>query len=166
MPRTAPQRKAKPKHQRGAGPVAKVQPSPLILDCDPAPLPERTASFGDELEAAVGISAPRARRLRIRAGTTAELLSDLGAAKTAVGHFDLIVVIGHSNERKLALTRDGHVTWSAVARWLAPFCPKKIILVACEAGRWVPGAALFEGIPSLRDVYGSPVLVNDLHPPA
>jgi hypothetical protein len=74
----------------------------------------------------------------------------------------MVAIVAHSNVSGVALTADGAVSWEVLSRWLLPFSPEVVILIACEAGRWVAAQALFEGIPTLKEVYGSPVLINDL----
>jgi hypothetical protein len=58
----------------------------------------------------------------------------------------------------LALAEDRYAAWPAVARWLKPFSPRFVVLAGCEAGRWLPSKALFDGVGSLKETYGTPVL--------
>ena len=140
----------------------KAAPSLLILECDPEKLPAEPTSFGEDLESVVKGFVPRGRPVRILAKTQSQLLADLGRLKTEVGHFQMVAIVAHSNASGVGLTADSAVSWEVLSSWLLPFAPKVVILVACEAGRWVAARALFEGIPTLKEVYGSPVLINDL----
>ncbi|MBI3825604.1 MAG: hypothetical protein HY294_06395 [Candidatus Rokubacteria bacterium] len=99
--------------------------------------------------------------MRILAKTRPQLLADLGRLKIEIGRFQMVAIVAHSNVSGVGLTADSAVSWEVLSHWLLPFSPKVVILVACEAGRWVAARALFEGIPTLKEVYGSPVLIND-----
>ena len=88
------------------------------------------------------------------------LLSALAQCKQKNGQYNVIVIVGHGSVRGLQLTHDPRVPWEEVARWINPFKPKQIVLVACEAGRWLPSKALFEGVLTLQEIYGSPVVIT------
>jgi hypothetical protein len=100
--------------------------------------------------------------VHVQAASTSELLRDLGDSKTEHGTFDIIVAVGHSNMTGIAMTGDGPlVPWGQFATFLKPFKPKRVALIACQAGAWLPTRALFGGVPSLRELYGSPLLTNE-----
>ncbi len=71
---------------------------------------------------------------------------------------DVVVLIGHSNTTGFRLL-DGPrgIRWGTVAEWLRPLDPKRLVLVGCEAGDWLPCGALFKGIASLEVIFGSPM---------
>jgi len=136
-------------------------PSLLILECDPEKLPAAPTSFGEALESVVKGFVPRGRTIRVLAKTQPQLLADLGRLKIEVSHFQMVAIVAHSNVSGVSLTRDSVVSWTALGQWLAPFFPRIVVLVACEAGRWIAAKPLFEGVPTLKELYASPVLVND-----
>jgi hypothetical protein len=74
--------------------------------------------------------------------------------------FDVIVVIGHANEAGLQLASDRFAPWSVVAEWLRPFAPRRLVLLACRAGRALPAQILFDELRQLRRVYASPMAVT------
>lgn len=162
MPRS---RQRSPVRSRGRGTSSKkrptVGPSLLILECDPEKLPAEPTSFGEALESVAKGFFPRGRTIRVPAKTQPQLLADLGRLKTEVGNFQMVAIVAHSNVSEVSLTGDSAVSWMALGQWLAPFSPRIMVLVACEAGRWVASGSLFEGIPTLKELYASPVLVND-----
>lgn len=164
MPRS---RRRSPTRPGGRGTASKKRPrtapSLLILECDPEKLPAEPTSFGEALESVVKGFVPRGRTIRVLAKTRPQLLADLGRLKTEVGHFQMVAIVAHSNVSGVSLTRDSAISWTALGQWLAPFSPRIVVLVACEAGRWIAAKPLFEGIPTLKELYGSPVLMNDLH---
>lgn len=51
--------------------------------------------------------------------------------------------------------------WAVVANWFEKFQPRSIYLIACRAGRWLPCASLFNGIQSLKVIYGSPAVADE-----
>jgi len=162
MPRSRSTIRARPKSRR-ASPRKRpgAAASLLILECDPAKLPAQPRTFAADLESAARTLAPRARTFRVQAETRSGLLADLGRLRADVDRFGVVAMVAHSNATGVNLTADGAVSWRALAEWLAPFSPRTLVLVACEAGRWVAAEPLFEGIPSLKELYASPVLVND-----
>jgi hypothetical protein len=129
----------------------------LIVECDSAKLERQNLALGHQLHAAVKLAFPRNPVELARADTRADLLKRLGTLAETGQRYRSIVIIGHSNRNGLQLTSDMFFEWGAVARWFGPFDPHRIILIACEAGRWLPCAALFNGIPCLKEIYGSPV---------
>jgi hypothetical protein len=92
------------------------------------------------------------------------MLRDLGECKTKHRRFDVIGVVGHSNMSGIAVTgssRSDFMPWDMFATFLEPFQPKRIALIACQAGAWLPATALFGGVPTLRELFGSPVLTRE-----
>jgi hypothetical protein len=140
----------------------RAAPSLLILECDPERLPAQPASFAAELESLVKAFVPCARSVRVQAKVTSQLLADLARLKSEFENFKMVIVVAHSNAAEVMLAADASTSWEGLGRWLAPFSPRIVLLVACEAGRWVASQGLFENIASLKEVYGSPVLINDL----
>jgi hypothetical protein len=129
----------------------------LILECDAIRLADQSISIAQDLHGIVRTYVPNAVTSLVQATSQHVLLSELAWYKEEHGRFTVIVVVGHSNVSGLQLTGDNFASWEAFARWLEPFQPKRIVLVACEAGRWLPSKALFEGITTLQEIYGSPV---------
>ncbi len=92
------------------------------------------------------------------------LLRDLADCKMRCGSFDIICVVGHSNMTGIAVTGSGaadSMSWTKSAAFLAPLQPKRVALIACQAGAWLPSKALFDGLPTLMELYGSPLLTNE-----
>jgi hypothetical protein len=114
-----------------------------------------------DLEGIVRLFVPSATLRLVRATSREALLEDLGRCKVECGGFDHVAVVGHSNRSGLRLAPGLSVSWDDFAPWIEPFQPKCAILVACEAGRWLPSEALFRRIRSLREVYGSPVVTTE-----
>ena len=132
----------------------------LIIECDTAKLEAQGIVFAHELAGVTRILAPGAASVLVQATTQAALLEQLAAAKAKHATFDVVVLVGHSNIAGLRLFHGPLVTWPAVANWLKTFEPRQVVLVACEAGRWLPSRTLFSGIPTLDEIYGSPVVTT------
>lgn len=58
-----------------------------------------------------------------------ETLAPLVASKQT---FDVVVVVGHSNEEGIRLASDRFLNWEAFAGYLKPFKPRRLLLVACR----------------------------------
>lgn len=101
---------------------------------------------------------PAARRDLVQVTTEQKLLVDFADRATQGNRYDVVLVVGHSSLEGLRLARDRKSRWHAVARWLKPFSPRVIVLAGCEGGRWVPSKTLFDGLNSLKEIYGTPVL--------
>lgn len=146
---------------RRSAPRATRPKSVLILQCNPEKLESQGFSFSSTLETWLGSFAPQAIVRRARGTTQAELLRQLSEFQQAQTCFEIIVVETHSDQSGLRLTADCRPSWAQFAAWLAPFAPRFVIVAGCQAGRWLPSEALFSGLPTLKEVYGSPVLTTE-----
>lgn len=124
-------------------------------------LAAQSSAVASDLEKIVKVLVPQAETVRARAGSQKEMLLECARWKRERGSFDIVAAVGHSNISGVRLASDAEVSWQAFASWLKPFSPRVAVLVACEAGRWRATKALFEGIPTLNELYASPVLVTD-----
>jgi hypothetical protein len=132
----------------------------LILECDSLTLKKQSLSMAAEIEQALGLCLPFVCRKTIQTSSTSDLLSQLADITKSYSHFDVILIIGHSNRRGLLLTTDRFEPWTSFANWLKPFRPKHLILAACEAGHPLPVAKLFEGLPTLGEIYAPPYVTT------
>ena len=154
-------KKVRTPRPRRARPLAKRTPSLLILECDAPKLASQGVSAASDLHALVKF-VPGCLSVHVRTTSMGELLRDLGDCKTKYDAFDIIVAVGHSNMTGIAMTSYAPLlSWTRFAKFLQPLKPKRVALIACQAGAWLPAKALFGGIPSLAEVYGSPVLTNE-----
>jgi hypothetical protein len=82
-------------------------------------------------------------------------------ARNHGNHFFAIIVVAHSAESAIKVASDmDPVVWDAFARYLAPFAPEHLVLVACRAGRTRSLGPLFSELPTLRGLLVSPVTVG------
>jgi len=92
----------------------------------------------------------------LRTSAKDQLAADFGAITERHSRFRTLLVVGHSNEQGLQLADGVFAEWAIVAKWLAPFEPKNILLAACHGARFEGAKTLFEELRSLQDVYGPP----------
>jgi hypothetical protein len=94
----------------------------------------------------------------VQTSSSVRLLDQFARAFEKHGCFRAILIVGHSDAKRLQLTHDASYEWRAVGEWLKPFGPELIFLAACEAGSSEAIRALFGPLRrTLRDIYGSPV---------
>ncbi len=132
----------------------------LILECDSNKLKEQNLALGSELQSQTKLFLPRNPVELVGTTSEAYLLETFAALFKEGRQYKNIVIIGHSNSSGLQLFADRFVGWEGLANWINPFDPQRVILLACQAGQWLPCAALFNGIPKLNEIFGSPILAN------
>lgn len=96
----------------------------------------------------------------VRAMTQRNLLDQLAALNEAGKTFDVVAVIAHSDDNEIQIASDAIVTWPVFSGYLKPFKPRRLLLVACQAGLHFPSQALFRPLRSLRRIYASPVVAS------
>jgi hypothetical protein len=74
--------------------------------------------------------------------------------------FDIIVVIAHSNNAIIRHASDDWREWPAFAKYLEPFAPRQLALIACAAGGHEVATPLFAALPRLDRIFASPECVN------
>jgi hypothetical protein len=89
--------------------------------------------------------------------STSHLHETLAGFVSGKRTFDVVVVVAHSNAEGIRIANDGFVAWESFAGYLKPFKPRRLLLVACRAGRWDAGEALFTAMPRLRRIFACPV---------
>lgn len=132
------------------------QHSLLILECDTTKLASDQLALGQGLDGLVRAAVPRAVVRLIQTNSEENLLGDLAEASAGGQNFRVIVIIGHSNQHGLRLTREKLLGWDRISTWLQPLHPRTLMLLACEAGGHDPSRHFFETIAGLNDIYGSP----------
>jgi len=129
----------------------------LILECDSDKLRQQNLDVGAELRDQINLVFPRNLVELVSASTEGDLLESFAELSRTKQSYRTIIIIGHSNRHVLALSADRPVGWRSVGNWISTFRPHRVILLACEAGRWLPCAAVFDSIPSLDVIFGSPL---------
>lgn len=131
-------------------------PSLLILECDPEKLAGQNITLAGELHWLAGIFAPTTPVHLIQAETLDTLPHRFADYATDGIRPTLITVVGHSGLQGLRLTADHRASWPEFARWLAPLEPLELMIAGCEGGRWPVCEQLFNGVLTLRTIYGAP----------
>jgi hypothetical protein len=138
----------------------------LIIQCEPEKLAQQGLDFGSKVSALCSLPFHKKRIVTAKAYSKDELCRTLGETLQSHDRFRTVLIVGHSNEYGLQLTPDQFYDWKAVGEWLKPFQPEFLLLMACRAGRSSSARTLFQQVPSLREVYASPVafFTDQTHP--
>jgi hypothetical protein len=129
----------------------------LVLECQTEKLGQQKLDLGSRIVPVLRGLFPMKRIVFVGTSTTSELGQSLAAVWNANGRFRSILVVGHSNATGLQLTADQFFAWDAIGKWLEKFEPEFLFLAACDAGQSRAVRRLFAPIPSLREVYASPI---------
>jgi len=132
----------------------------LIIECDFRKLTADKLDFAAPFAAVIGRLFPNKRIALVQSSSESELASDLGRVFQQLGRFRSILIVGHSNESGLMLAADCLRSWHVVGKWLCKFEPEFCFLAACEAGRSAAVRELFAPVPTLRQIFASPVAVS------
>lgn len=146
---------SKPKRRRASS----RPPSLLILHLDADKLRRDRLHLGEQAAfiaglAAVGLDAEVTIADVTDRDNLHRTLSDLVVGKRS---FDVVVAIGHSNSTGIRIASNAFAEWSAFGDYLKPLRPRRLVLIACQAGQWPGAVALFGRLRELRRIYASPV---------
>lgn len=152
------------------GPTRRKRPTPggltkrrpaaahlLVLECQEQKLTGQALNFGSKTVPFLKALFPTKRIVLLPTSRSYELGPSLADALAKYGRFRSVLIVGHSNAKGLQLTNDHFCSWQAVGHWLTKFEPEFLFLAACEAGRSEAVRSLFAPVPSLREVYASPI---------
>lgn len=127
----------------------------LIVQCDTHKLCDDGLAMADSLAEWAKLSlADRATVDLVKATTSADLRARLDAL---AGPYTTLVVIAHSNEDVIRIGSDEVLDWPAFPPLVARFRPRSVVIVGCRAGSTATASQFFCRIPSVKDVYASPV---------
>ncbi len=136
----------------------------LIVECDAEHLAKHGMDLGSKFAEYVRGQMPQKQIVVVRANSEGEMGRDFANALQEHSRgFRTVLIVGHSNEHGLKLTGEAMRSWPTVGRWLKVFAPDYLFLTACNAGKSEVVRSLFGEINSLREVYGSPALMNRAH---
>lgn len=132
----------------------------LIVECDSDKLKSQNLAIGIDIYQTLQDLFPKNPILFLQINELSELAEELALARQNNQKFRHIIIIGHSNKTGLALTSNCFSGWEAVGSWFELFSPFQIIFLACEAGNWQACVNLFESLPTLKEIFASPVTAN------
>lgn len=138
------------------------QPSILILRLDSETLAHDGLTLADQLTIGTQLSTHglNARVVTVDGTTDSHLTQTLRRLAERRDRFELIVVIGHSNETTIRHASDASCDWSTFAKYLEVFLPRQLALIACSAGGSRTACQLFAALPRLDRIFASPECVN------
>ncbi len=128
----------------------------LVIECQAALLQKQSLNVGSGAAAILQSWCPGKKIDLVQTSSVSQLCEDLGSLAEQNIRYRAILIVGHSNERGLCLTNNNVCPWNIVGQWFAKFEPKSLFLAACKAGRSNAVRALFDPLPSLRNVCASP----------
>jgi len=129
----------------------------LVLECQEQKLAGQALDFGSKTVPFLKALFPTKLLVLVPTSSLSELGPSLAELSAKYGRFRSVLIVGHSNAVGLQLTNDQFCSWQAVGQWVTKFEPKFLFLAACEAGRSEAVRSLFAPIPSLQEVYTSPI---------
>lgn len=101
----------------------------------------------------------RVTRLRVRSESDLEMARILAP----LARYDAVLLLAHGSVTEVEATDNRSLQWAEVAKMLAPIEPRALLAISCWAASSGPARALFEGIPSLAMIGGSPTLLSVRH---
>lgn len=131
----------------------------LILHLDANKLREDRLHLGDQAAfagflASEGLNASVTRADATDRDDLHRTLAELVRQKRT---FDVVVAIGHSNSQGIRMAADYFVGWPVFGEYLKPLEPRRLVVIACQAGQWPSARDLFPRLKKLRRLYASPV---------
>lgn len=132
----------------------------LIIECDTPKLKAQGLSFSDDLNRVASTVLQDRVTYLIQTKEKELIPTQFAEAKQKACSYSVIVVIGHSDSNGIRLGENARYTWETFSNWLEPFRPQKLFLMSCQGGKTEVGRMLFKNLDSLKEVYGSPVLLT------
>jgi len=130
----------------------------LIIECDSRTLELDNLAIGDEIKNALLVAFPRNGIDLIRANDKSDFDRELDVIlRKYKNPCKTIILIGHSNVSGIKLTSNIFMGWSELGSILEPFAPEKLVFLACRAGDIKACEILFDNIPTLQQIFASPV---------
>lgn len=137
----------------------------LTIECDAQKLDSQSINIAREINDVFSIL-PFCKHQYIQICSKTGLLSQF-AELTEKNNFDIILLVGHSiidsyscNPIGIKLAGDYSVKWNVLCKYLEVFKPKCLILATCKGGHFLPSKEMFDGLPTLKELFGSPVITN------
>lgn len=129
----------------------------LVIECDSPTLDKQGLAIGTRAVQLLNPLFPAKNIQLLRTSADDRVAGEFASIIERHNRFKTVLLVGHSNPQGLQLAAETFVQWPVLAKWLAPFEPKSILLAACGGARFEGAKALFEGLKTLRDLYGSPI---------
>jgi hypothetical protein len=132
----------------------------LLIECDAPKLKAQGLSFSEALVRAASCIL-QDRLIHLIQTKEKELIpTQFAEAKQKSSNYSVIAIIGHSDSKGIRLGQNTPYRWEAFSNWPKPFRPQKFFLMSCQGGKTEVCSILFKNLPSLKEVYGSPVFLS------
>lgn len=137
----------------------------LIIECDAKKLENQSINIARELDEIFSFS-PLCQHKFIQVYSKADLLSQFAELSAKKQKYDIIVLFGHSftdrlgNPVGIKFASDFPIYWNVLPKYLENFKPRCLILATCKGGHFLPSSEMFNGLPTLKELFGSPVVTN------
>lgn len=133
----------------------------LVLHLDATKLREDGLHFEDVSGAVELIAKLRGSDVELAdIHTQAQLNARFATLTDARRTFDVVVIVGHSNDQGIRVAADLFLKWEQLAILLRPLSPRRLLLIACKGGRSHVAEHLFRTIRPLRRIFACPVNAN------
>jgi hypothetical protein len=132
----------------------------LIIECDAPKLKAQGLSFSEALIRTASLFLQDRLIHLIQTKEKEWIPTRFAEAKQKASNYSVIAVIGHSDSNGIRLGEDAPYKWELLSDWLKPFRPQKLFLMSCQGGKTEVSKILFRNLDSLKEVYGSPVLLR------
>ena len=132
----------------------------LIIECNAPKLKAQGLSFSETLIRSASLVLSDNLIYLIQTKDRKLIPTQFAEAKQKSSNYSAITIIGHSNSNGIWLGENVPYKWESLSNWLKPFHPQKLFLMSCQGGKTEISKILFKNIDSLKEIYGSPVLLS------
>jgi hypothetical protein len=146
--------------------LRKKYSSVLIIECDAKKLESQSINIAQEFNKIFSLF-PICKHTFVRIFNKADLLSQFAELATEKHRYDIIILAGHSiidrasgNPTEIQFASDCRIKWNLLPKYLDIFKPKCLVLATCKGSHLLPSSEMFDGLKSLKELYGTPVITN------
>jgi hypothetical protein len=128
----------------------------LVLECDADNLALQGLGFAGEIQTVLDLLPKSIRVLTALINSQEDFSKVLIRCAEKYSTVQNILIVGHSNRQIMRIAPGFDMPWNVLGKWLNKLRPKKMALIACEAGQFYSTRALFDELPTCRTIYASP----------
>jgi len=141
--------------------VDKRRKQVLVIECDSNTLEAQSLAIGDEIKTELQKAFPKNGIDLIKATAKSNFDRELDIVLRKYRRpCKTVILVGHGNESGIKLTSELFMGWQDLGSILEPFAPEQLIFLACRAGGIAACEILFDSIPSLQEIFASPINVS------
>ncbi len=146
--------------------LRKKYSSVLIIECDAKKLESQSIDIAHEFNKIFSLF-PICKHTFVRIFNKADLLSQFAEWATEKDRYDIILLVGHSiidpvsgNPIEIQFASNYQIKWNLLPKYLDILKPKCLVLATCKGSHFLPSSEMFNGLKSLKELYGTPVIAN------